>query len=380
MPRHPEPGHVLAARFAELTLPMVLRAGWDWRRGGHVERLDADGTPLPAPYRRVMVHARQLHVFASWARRTGSQAFAEHADRLFDYMVRMFWDRERGGWFARVDRDGAVLDRDKRLYDHAFVLFGLASYLGALDRSEARRWIVATADLIDARFSRPDGSCAERMSERFDDRDPGRREQNPHMHLLEAALALAEADGSARWQMLASRLLRLFHEGFLDRSRHVVREYLDAGFIPLAGEGRRVEAGHHFEWSWLLRRSAELLGDERSSRTAVPVLERGLALGWDRKSGGIVDETDAETGRVLTGTMRLWPACELVKALAVNPAPPGGPDLEQAIRLLGDRYLAADGRWTERFSPGWVSVDRTMPASSLYHLAMALAELEDRAG
>ena len=359
---------------------MVLQAGWDWQHGGHVERLGADGLPLPVPYRRVMTHARQLHVFSAWARRTGSQALAEHADRVFDYMVRHFHDRERGGWFARVDRGGAVLDSDKRLYDHAFVLFGLSSYIAALDRSDAHRWIDETADLIEDRFSRADGSFVERMSERFDDRNPGLREQNPHMHLLEAALALVEADGDARWRSLALRLLGLFHRGFLDRSRHVVREYLDAGFTPDADKGRRVEAGHHFEWSWLLDRSAKLLGDERSSRAAVPVLERGLELGWDRAAGGVFDETDAETGRVLVATRRLWPVCELIKALVVNPAPARGPGLDQVVRLIAERYVAADGRWTERFGPDWAPVDRTMPASSLYHLAMAIAELEDRSG
>ena len=380
MSRQSGPGRALAARFAGQTLPLFLRAGWDWQRGGHVEGLDADGLPLPAPYRRVMVHARQLHVFSTWAHRTGSQALAEHADRVFDYMVRHFHDRNRGGWFARVDQAGAVIDSDKRLYDHAFVLFGFSGYLAALGRSDARRWIDETADVLEDRFSRPDGSFAERMSQRFDDRNPGLREQNPHMHLLEAALALLEADGDTRWRTLASRLLELFHRGFLDRSGHVVREYLDAGFTPVAGKGRRVEAGHHFEWAWLLDRSAALLGDERSSRAAVPVLERGLELGWDRTAGGVFDETDAGTGRVLVATRRLWPVCELIKALVVNPAPARGPDLGQAVRLVAERYVAADGRWTERFGPDWTPVDRTMPASSLYHLAMAIAELEDRSG
>ena len=110
------------------------------------------------------------------------------------------------------------------------------------------------------------------------------------------------------------------------------------------------------------------------------MLERGLELGWDRKAGGVFDETDAVTGRILVATRRLWPVCELIKALAVNPAPARGPDLDQAVRLVAERYVAADGRWTERFGPDWTPVDRTMPASSLYHLAMAIAELEKRSG
>ncbi len=81
----------------------------------------------------------------------------------------------------------------------------------------------------------------------------GHRKQNPHMHLLEAALVNLEAGGDARFLALADEMVGLFCDHFYDGVTGTLGEYFDESWRRAAGEaGRAIEPGHHFEWAWLL--------------------------------------------------------------------------------------------------------------------------------
>jgi mannose-6-phosphate isomerase len=363
-------------RFVGRTLPFLIERGWDWRRGGLIEHVSPDGDDAGTPYRRVMVHARQLYVYATWAARTDDADLAAHADRIFAYMIERFWDHERGGWIENVDLEGTPSGFDKDLYAHAFALFALGAYARALGRSEARGWLDHTFETLEARFRRPDGSYSDRMSRDFEDLASDRRSQNPHMHLLEAALSNAEAGGGATYRDLAERLLALFARAFHASGDNAVLEHLNARFEPHQVDGHRVEPGHHFEWAWLLDWASRVLGKADYCETGAPILERGLATGWDARHAGVFDEIDRAGGAVLLSTKRIWPLLELIKALLVFPNPSAEVDAARALDLLLEKYLAEDGRWTERFNADWTPADPRMPSSTPYHMSMALTELE----
>src|SRR5258706_168322 len=90
------------------------------------------------------------------------------------------------------------------------------------------------------------------------------RRQNPHMHLFEAALAIA----GTRWAVAddlprAERVAQWLADHFFDRARGALPELFDADWVPQATDGAfDVEPGHHFEWAWLLGELAELGGPD----------------------------------------------------------------------------------------------------------------------
>ena len=69
-------------RFTNSTLLFFLENGWDNQYGGLFEILKADGESKDVPFRRVMVHARQLFVFSRWAKLTGDNNFIAKADKI----------------------------------------------------------------------------------------------------------------------------------------------------------------------------------------------------------------------------------------------------------------------------------------------------------
>ncbi len=86
-----------------------------------------------------------------------------------------------------------MLDRTADLYDQAFVLFALAWYARATGEREPLVRARETLEWVRAHMTGPGGrgyhnTCRPR---------PGTAQQNPHMHLLEATLALFETTRDA---------------------------------------------------------------------------------------------------------------------------------------------------------------------------------------
>ncbi len=366
-------------RFAQKTLLFFVENGWDDEYGGLFEVLKSNGESKVIPFRRVMVHARQLFVFSRWAKLTGNNKFSAKADKIFEFMITAFWDFENGGWFSKLNLDGSVQNQTKDLYAHAFVLFGLANYKNSLDRKTAHDWIDKTLTIIERQFSRKDGSFCQDLSGDFVDLSPQIRSQNPHMHLLEAALYLLENDKqNSRYLTLVNRLLNLFESKILDSENKLIREYLDQSFKPKLVNSFIIEPGHHYEWAWLLNWSDKIHKSKKYDTLTKTLFDTGWRLGWDFNNGGVFDEFDCENKQVFLSTKRLWPLLELIKVLSVLPSNSHGDDLTAALTIVLERYIQPNGTWVERFDQNWCAVDTTMPTSSIYHMAMTISVLEAR--
>jgi mannose/cellobiose epimerase-like protein (N-acyl-D-glucosamine 2-epimerase family) len=367
----------LVRRYTAGTLPLWLENGWDAARGGVVERLDADGRPMDIDHRRLLVHGRQLYQFSCWGRQRGETAWLIRAGDILDYMLHRFRDNSHGGWFTRVDAAGRVIDPAKDLYAFAFVIFGLAHHFGATGESSSRRFAEETVALVRDKFARPDGLLHDSLQRDFTDPAPVMR-QNPHMHLLEALLALHEVTGDGDTLAFATTIADRFAEVLVDERGHVI-EFMTPTLAPDAETGHRVEPGHHFEWAWLLDRLTRALGDDRFLGLARWLHTNGASIGADQAHAGIYDVIDRRDDSILSSRKRIWPATEWLKAALARRRRGEADDKEAlaAIRLLAGSYLHADGRWSEHLDRKLAVVDATMPASTPYHLGMAMAELQE---
>ncbi len=363
-------------RFIGKTLPFLAEQGWDKSYGGIIERLDANGSPTKENYRRVMVHARQLYVFAIWGTQIGETKYKELADDIFSYMIKYFWDEKNGGWFTKVSLDGEVTDSNKTLYSHAFVLFGLTKYFKALDRTEAIPWIVKSFEVIKQRFKRDDKSFSEELTADFVDISTNRRSQNPHMHLFESLLSLSETLDNKTYCAQLLELLTLCQGKFLDFDRSLVLEHLDETFCSRVDIGHLVEPGHHFEWSWLLNWYSLVFNDPRQREKGKALLKFGCQFGWDQDLMGVFDQINIYDLSASLHTKRLWPLLELIKSLTVFPDVDLTPSLATSMELLLEKYLLPNGHWIEKYNSDWSVADSTMPLSSGYHITMALQELK----
>ncbi len=358
----------------ERAFPLWSGAGFDAPLGLFHERLDLERRPLAAAPRRVMVQARQIATFAR-ATLAGWHRPGPEADAL-ETVIRLYHRRDGApGWIFSLNPDGSPASTVRDLYAHAFILYALA--FG--HRVTGAPGLIALADEtlsdMDRIFAAPHGGFRDAVPAADDI-----RRQNPHMHLLEALLALYEATGAERYMARAAHLIALATDRFIAADGGALIEDFGHDWQPLGAPGEnRVEPGHLFEWAWLLGEYARLGGAVDSA-----VRERLIAFatrtGLDPATGRIVDAVN-EHGRVLAASTRSWPHAEAVKAFAAAAILGEAGAEASADRLLGFLMQtfapsSLEGGWIDRFDANGAPLVDHMPASTLYHIAGAIIEAE----
>jgi mannose-6-phosphate isomerase len=364
----------LLAWTETVALPLWWRRGADRAAGGFFEALEHDGTPADRP-RRARVQTRQIYCYAATSRLCAFEERKAAVAHGLDFFLRRY-RRPDSLHRTLVAGDGAPLDDEAWLYDQAFALLALAEATRAEpDRADLRALAAETLAALDT-LRLPDGG--------FREASPALPFQsNPHMHLFEAALAWEEVDGAPPWGALADEIAALCLERFID-GNGALHEFFTEGWAPAPGiEGRIVEPGHQFEWSWLLKRWGARRGHEGALRAAKRLFEIGLTHGVDTARGVAFDQL-LDDMSVHSSMARLWPQTERIKAALVFWESEPDPDRKaglagEVVRAIEglNLYLATTtpGLWRDKLMADGRFVEEPAPASSFYHIVCAALEL-----
>ncbi|WP_052401584.1 AGE family epimerase/isomerase [Muricoccus aerilatus] len=355
----------LLAWLREEAWPLWLEHGVDRARGGFHEALDLRTLQSPEPFRRLRVAARQVYVF-SQAHRFGLTRAGE-AVELGIAFLRERARRADGGYARLFDLEGRVTDAQRDLYDHAFVLLALSSAARVLPAAPLRQEALALLRYLDGHLAHPLGGYAEGLPPSLP------RRQNPHMHLLEALLAAAEAFGDDLFLHRATGLVDLFLTRFRDPRTGSLPEYYAEDLTPEREGGRHVlEAGHHCEWVWLLGWHARLVGERPDVAEAMAGLLRFVdRYGINPRLGTLYDELWSD-GAVKAAGSRLWPQTERLKSEALRPGATATGFASAAAALRRHLDGAPPGLWHERLDEHGRPSGEPAPASSLYHLTAGI--------
>ncbi len=351
-------------------LPLWATTGFDAKRQAFHEKLTPDGKVIEGAARRLTVQARQIYVYARAAfhgwRSEGSGIVAAAAES----MIRDYLEADGApGWVFSVDPQGKVVDAKRDLYAHAFALFGLAA--AAVTTSDKKYLDVAdrTLSFLNSNMKAKSGGYVSQLP------DAGNvLHQNPHMHLLEALLALHEVDPSRGYDARAKEIFRLFKTRLFQQKTGLLTECFDENWAPLAGErGHYFEPGHQCEWLWLLDRCHTLLGVDAAAFTA-PLTNAVEKWGISPKS--LLWAEVGEDGKPINTSSRTWSHTEAVKAALVSAAPDKWARADRWLDVLYNRFLkdAHPGGWQDKFSAEGKCETDDMPASTFYHIVCALSE------
>ena len=370
-------------------LPLWEIHGVDRTSGGYFESISFDRQrqvfESHGETRRGRVVARQMFVFHA-GRTLGWESSSPDpllhgCEYLFSHMR-----REDGHFHTAIDAKSKAPNGSFSLYEAAFYLFALAKVHGTLS-SEYPVYEAASTflDLLRQGWGKSNGG--------FDESRPPSLplKSNPHMHLLEAALAWIEATEAmpARqiaWVRMAEEIVGLGMGKFMDPETGAVREFFDESWVPMPDDsGRIIEPGHQFEWAWLLLQWADSPYCSEDSRqycrqAAVRLAELGERFGVDPVRGVAFNELwDDMTPR--DASAKLWPQTERLKAwcaVAKDSTTQEKGDsacLNLSKAILGlQRYLKAEplGLWQENMSADGTFSCEPSKASSLYHIVCAI--------
>lgn len=356
-------------------LPLWSTRGID-PSGGFVERIEVNGE-LDMAVRRARLVARQIYAF----RAASEIGWSGPADALIEHGARALLAHHVSSDHVAIPRyvpETGLKEGGFDLYDQAFVLFGFRQLAEARGGAEPEQLAKRMLQRMRGGWQHPLGG--------FCETDPASSplKANPHMHLLEAALAWLEVSDAEEWVKLASEVAELCLNKFIDPQSGALQEFFDVDWSRLSDTNSHVvEPGHQAEWAWLLVRWFRRTRDRRFFEAAKRLFELSEELGVNQKQNKFINELGSDF-QVRDGRMRLWPQTERIKALVIFCEETTDEadrahlmaQLEATVAGLLDFFRhPIEGSWWEHLDEHGQACLEPARASSLYHIMGAATEL-----
>jgi len=318
--------------------------------GGFNTVVDRYGKPISTD-KYIVMQARMIWTLSA-AQRYGvkSTHYLELARNAVHFITDKMWDREYGGFYMIVARDGTPIGTDKYLYSQEFVMYALAEYAmvapSAEEKQFALTWAGRIFDLIQEKCADPEyGGYREDFDREWRPLPeslgvggvPSGKTLNVHMHLMEALTPLVEVTGDPRYKKALAQVVDLLLAKVIT-PQGSAKEPFDRQWQPVPEDQGRYSTyyGHDVEFAWLLLDAMRALGrDPKTIKGQVlGLIDNALANGFDQERGGIA-ALGPRVGRVFDSTSyhlskEWWEQAEALTAFIT------------AFRWTGDRkYLSA---------------------------------------
>ncbi|MBN1285372.1 MAG: AGE family epimerase/isomerase [Anaerolineae bacterium] len=288
-----DPSDILLSHLETAVLAPWLVHGLDARYGGFMTQLNRHWIP----YGEAKFLTTQTHLVASFAMAhragLGGGCYLDAAQQGAAFLLEHFHDGVHGGWYWAATRDGAPLQRQKRLRGHLSAITALVALYRANGDASLLRAAVETYDLLEDRaydaghggyheFFTPEWTLCKR------DKTLG-----AHLVALEAVSALAEATDESRYQARAGELVALLTGPMLDLESGHILEHFTADWLPV---DYTVHYGHQLDAAWHLAWAADALADPTHRHSALARLDCCIDAAWDDEHGGFAYRGDIYLG------------------------------------------------------------------------------------
>jgi mannobiose 2-epimerase len=350
----------------ELLAPWYPRA-IDRDQGGFLSQFDYAWAPTGAQDKMIVTQARHV-----WTTARASQLFPQDttlrraAAHGVAFLRDRMWDREHGGFYWLVMRDGTPKPERGRLlkqaYGEAFGIYALAAYFDVTGDTSALRLAEQAFRWLDAHAH----DAVHRGYFNYLERDgtPLRRglgldsgkDQNSSIHLLEAFTELYRVWPDDTLRARLAEMLALIR-GTIVTAPGTLTLFSTETWTPVSWRdsteaARRadhyyhdhVSFGHDVETASLMLGASRALGmpyDTTTVRVAKRMLDHALRTGWDPVVGGFYEAGYYYPGRagiaIVDDTKNWWAQAEGLNTLL----------------LFGDLYPDDPLRYHERFLRQW---------------------------
>lgn len=344
--------------------------------GGYFEALTRNGEPLTQLNRRTRVWSRLAYTFAhaahlGWDAEENRKA-SDHAMASFRAYA-LDGNNVANGSAHLLGPDRSIVDSRRDTYDHAFLILAGVFRYRAFGEPNDLALARDTFSYLDRTMGCADGSYREGDAATLP------RRQNPHMHLFEAAIALAQTTGDSADLSRCDSLFGLFQQHFYDADRGIIVEFFEEDLTPLADRAHLVEPGHMAEWSWLLDQYQGVSGRDLTM-TRDRLLTRAEEVGYSRQTGLLADQVSLPPSEPIPVTHRTWCQTEYLKALIAQIRSGQEDAKAKAAKLIDDIFRAYidpanAGGYEDQVDQAGNVLTAEWTTSTLYHLMSAGAEL-----
>lgn len=345
-------------------IPFWLDRSVDEEYGGYITSFDENGEFDGNGVKNIVTQSRMVWGFSyllPFAKDEDKPRMEKAARQGAEYLMDEFWDKEEGGFYWLLNRDGSVKDPSKLTYGEGFGIYALSQYYVTYKDEKALEYAEKTFDLLE-KYATDTlyGGYYENIERDWTLSPSGayagdRKSLDIHMHLLEAFTTLYLASGkeihkrklSESWNIIKSHMVnKEYGYGYnqfdiafnkipainIKRTWNAERETNETIDVPTD----TTSYGHNVELSWLGDLALRVLGErsEDDDVLLVKFLDHALLHGWDYENGGVYRD-GVGTGDALVLDKEWWQ------------------NFESLTGFLNGYVMTGDERYLETFASLW---------------------------
>lgn len=317
--------HYRDALFDDV-VPWWEKHSLDRESGGYYSLLERDGRTWGTD-KYMWMNGRELWMFSHLFNRHRTDPAWLDAARLGKDFILAHAFQPDGKMYFRLSREGKPRSRVLSLFTEMFAAIGVAEYSRAAGDDAMWARAMAMYDFLVPRFGRPSDTALLGY--------PIEAQFHLHSHdmcRITVAWVFNEIRPGKRFEDdLALSAASVLGRHWKPERRALLENVGPDGEEMLdLPEGRMFHPGHAIESAWMLMEIGRRRGDDSLVNAAVDIVLASLEHGWDRESGGLkyITNIDGTPTHELGANLKLWwPHCESLYALLLGWSLTGRADL-----------------------------------------------------
>ncbi len=301
--------------LVESVIPFWLKHSLDREHGGYFTCMDRDGTVYDTK-KYMWLQGREAWTFARLYNQFERRPeFLETAKLGIDF-IRKFGKDPQGRVYFSLTREGKPFFYQRKPYGAVFFMLGLLEYSQASRNGNCYEEAVELFWQIVKWINNPQLMDRPTLS--------GQLQTSNLAHVMvlaSMAIELAKVDKDPKYLQIMQEAIDGVVKHY-DPQRRILMENVpvDGTSISQWPEGRIFNPGHSVEVAWFLLHMLEFFPNAAHQKLALDALEGSMEFGWDKEYGGLFYFMDVENKPTLQleSSMKLWwPHTEAIYALVL---------------------------------------------------------------
>ena len=345
----------IAAEMKKSMVDKLLRpwypAAIDTLDGGFLSSFSYDFKPVGNQDKMIVTQARHVWSNAKAAEEFPNIPYYKYgAKHGFEFLKNKMWDKEYGGFYTYVDREGNPKKggnfAPKEAYGNSFAIYGLSAYYQVSGDTSALNLAIKGFMWLEKHSHDPiykgyyqhmerNGTPIKRTPNIRTTAETGYKDQNTSIHLMEAFNELYTVWPNALVKARLNEMLYLIRDTILTPKGYL-NLFFQPDWTPVSyrdssldvmmkhKELNHVSFGHDIETAYLMLEASHTLGIENDTvtlRIGKKMLDHALDNGYDNSVGGFYDEgyyyKDKPGITILEDTKNWWAQAEGMNTLLI---------------------------------------------------------------
>ena len=284
-------------------IPFWEKYSLDREKGGYFTCLDREGTVYDTD-KFIWLQNRQVWLFSTLSNQLEKrQNWLDIATHGADFLAKHGRDAD-GNWYFSLDRAGNPLTQPYNIFSDCFAAMAFSQYALAMGDEESKAIALQAYNNVLRRKDNPKGQ--------YSKTHPGTRS----LKSLAVPMILANLTLEMAWLLSPETLETVLEQtvkevmtDFLDVERGLMFENIQPDGSHLdCFDGRLINPGHGIEAMWFIMDIANRSNDQQTINQAVDVVLNILNFAWDHEYGGLYYFMDAEghPPQQLEWDQKLW--------------------------------------------------------------------------